>query len=353
MDTDSSLGDSIRPATPADGDALGRLFENSPDGGAISFAPRFSFDPYTAYTGLRPETTAFVIDTPETDGELAAVGFLSFTEARFGGERRPAALLNALAVHPDYRGRGLAKRLATHRIEYARQKLGEECVVFANIQAGNDPSLAVAHSWADTLTYPFVMYPAEPRAHPPTHAKYDVHELQPAETSAAVAGSNRFYADSEVYRPYSVAGLESRLTTSPIEETIHRYLVATVDSEVVAGAFVSDLYRVMALVVDSLPPELEGDQLPTVIPESRALEMAMVADCWYAPGELEAAQALWETIRATSGGANRVMFNVDPEGPVAEVVSLRPDEMTLDLSVAVAGVDPETLVSDSYVAPLF
>ncbi|WP_161958282.1 GNAT family N-acetyltransferase [Natrarchaeobaculum sulfurireducens] len=157
LNTDSADGVRIRTATPDDGESIGTLFTNSPDGGAVSFAPQFEYDPYEVYVGLRPETTGFVAETD--DGRLAGVGFVSNTEARFDGEIRPSALLNALAVHPDFRGRGLAKRIVEHRITHAQGQLGEDCVVFANIQHGNDPSKAVATWWADSLATEFVMYP--------------------------------------------------------------------------------------------------------------------------------------------------------------------------------------------------
>ena len=337
----------IRLATADDGDALGTLFENSPDEGAISFVPRFELDPYVAYAGLRPETTGFVAEGP--DDRLAGVGFVSLTEARFGGEVRPAALLNALAVHPDFRGRGLAKRLCRRRIAFARERLGEDAVVFANIQAGNEPSRAVASSWADAFAYDFRMYPAEPRSSAPDPGSYEVREAAPGEYGEVAEGSNAFYADAEVYRPYDAEGLARRLADSPLEAPIHRYVVAVSGGEVVAGAFVSAVHRVMRLVVDSVAPALEAGELPSAIPESRALRMTMVADCWHAPGHGAGARALWETARAESGG-NRVMLNYDPDGPVGEALAVEPGEGAMELSVAVSG---PTVAGDVDVAPLF
>ncbi|NGM70734.1 GNAT family N-acetyltransferase [Natronolimnobius sp. AArcel1] len=346
--SDAATPVQIRTARPADGEAIGRLFTNSPDEGAVSFAPRFAYDPYDVYAGLRPDTTGFVAETD--DGRLAGVGFVSFTEARFDDELRPSALLNALAVHPDFRGQGLAKRIVTQRIEFAREQLGEDCVVFSNIQHGNDPSEAVAEWWADSLESEFVMYPASPLEEGPTTDRIAIHDGTLDEQAVAVEQSNEFYSETDVYRPYTASGLTDRLGDSPIEEPIHRYVVATVDDEVVAGVFASDMHKVMSLVVDSLPPELEeADSLPPAIPDSKELRMTMLSDLWYASGHEDAARTLWETLRANPGGANRLMLNYDPRGPLGDVLELEAGVGEMSLSVAIAGAP----VRNDPIAPLF
>jgi GNAT superfamily N-acetyltransferase len=340
-------GITIRKATPADGDAIERLFVESPDEGAVSFAPRFSHDAYEAYNGLRTDSAGFVAETG--DGRIVGVGFVSLTEARFGGHVRPSALLNAVAVHPDARGQGLARRIARHRIEYARDHLGDDCVAFANIQHGNAPSRAVAESWADELTYDFVMYPAPPLDEKPADSDYAVHEASDAELETALESSNDFYGDAELYRPRSPAAFRRLRAESPIDDPLHRYLVATADGEVVAGVAALDMHRVMKLVVESLPPELaDADELPPAIPESKELRTTMLSDLWHAPGREAAARALWTHLRATTGNANRVMLDYDPGGPVADALAIDP-EGGIELSVAVSG----PTLQDADVAPVF
>ena len=346
--TDTTTDDlELRLADESDGDAIGTLFSNSPDGGAISFVPRFESNPYVAYAALRPETTGFVAETP--DGDVAGVGFVSFTEARFGGTLRPAALLNALAVHPDYRGHGLAKRLCQRRIGYARDALGEDAVVFANIQSGNDPSRAVADSWAETFTHDFLMYPTEPRSSATEPDGYEVRDATPDEYEAVAEGANAFYATEEVYRPYDAEGLGHRLADAPLEEPLHRYVVAVSEGEVLAGGFVTEMHRAMSLVVHSVAPELEAaDELPSTVPESREIRMKLLADCWYAPGEEAAVRALWETVRAEDTGENRITLNYDPDGPLGDVLGLEPEGGAMGLSMAVSGP-----TDDGPIAPLF
>ena len=337
----------IREATPADGDAIEQLFIDSPDEGAVSFAPRFSHDAYEAYNGLRTDSTGFVAKTE--DGRIVGVGFVSFTDARFGGEIRPSALLNAVAVHPEARGQGLAKRLARHRIEYARSHLGEDCVAFANIQHGNAPSRAVAESWGDELAYDFLLYPAPPLDGTPADTSYDIHEASETELETALAAANEFYADAEVYRPHSPAAFRRLREGSPVDDPLHRYVVATDGEAVVAGVVAIDMHRVMKLVVESLPPELaDADELPPAIPASKELRMTMLSDLWHAPGEPAAAQALWDHLRSTTGNANRVMLNYAPSGPVDDALRIDPGG-AMELSVAVAG----PTLADAEIAPVF
>lgn len=336
----------IRTATERDGDAVATLFEESPDEGAISFTPRFTADAYTFYAGLRPETTGFLAEAP--DGRLAGVGFVSLIDARVDGRLRPTGLLNALAVHPDYRGRGLGKRLARRRIAFARDRLGEGAVAFANVQNGNAPSRAVAKSWADGFAGSFRMQPLAPAS--ASGSDYDVHDVRDGELATAVDGSNGFYADTELYRPYDADGLASRLAESPLSEPVHRYLVATAGGEVQAGGFLTEAHRGMVLRVESLPPELEAaDELPAAIPESRELRMTMIADLWHAPGRADAAEAIVAAARAEPGGANRIVVNYDPDAPIADAVP-GPAEGAMELSVPVVGVEVAAATS---LAPVF
>lgn len=325
----------IRKATAGDGEAIEQLFIESPDEGEISFAPRFSHGAHEAYSGLRTDSTGFVAETD--DGRLAGIGYVSFTEARFGGEVRPSALLNAIAVHPDFRGQGLAKRIANHRIEYACKELGEDCVAFANIQHGNAASKAVAESWADEFAYDFLMYPAPPHTGEAETGEYDIQEADDDQLAAAFAAANEFHSETEVYRPWDTDEFERLRAGSPIEEPLHRYIVATADGEVVAGGVAMDAYKVMKLVVDSLPPALEeADELPDAIPESKELKLTMLSDLWYADGHESALNALWERVRSTPRGANRIMLNYDPDGRIGNALDINP-EGAIETSVAVSG----------------
>jgi GNAT superfamily N-acetyltransferase len=338
----------VRPATSDDGDGLADLYANSPDTGDIGMAPRFKIDPYVAHVEMDPasDTHGIVAETP--NGDLAGAGFVTFIDTRVGGEIRPTAYLAGLAVHEEYRGRGLGKRLAAERVQYAQEQHGEDCVVFAQIQTGNGPSKAVAETWADGLPYQTVVVPMQPLDEAPNREEYTVRSATDAEYGTVVRGMNEFYADAEMYSPYTVDELEMRLENSPISEPIADYSVVVSQGEIVAGAGVINSHELMWTEIESLPPELEEeDELPPAFPESREIKPTGIADLWYAPGHAAAGEALIEAIRARPDVGNRIGIGLDPDGPVGRLVDT--DGQTWEMHMAIRGLEePE---EGAFVAP--
>lgn len=160
-DGDRSAEFDLREVTPEDGDALKRLFENNPDGGELQFAPKFEADPYRVFSEMIPKQdfAGYIAET--TTGEAVGAGFIALSDARIGGELRPRGYLAGLVVDREHRGEGLAKRLAAERIRYAEETAGDEVVISAAIQNGNEPSMAVARSWADEFPYEYVTHSVE------------------------------------------------------------------------------------------------------------------------------------------------------------------------------------------------
>lgn len=338
----------VRPATAEDGDELAALYANSPDTGDIGMAPRFKIDPYVAYTEMDPATDTHGIVAETRDGDVAGAGFVSFTDARVGGEIRPMAYLVGLAVHEEYRGRGLGKRLAAERVQYAEDHRGDDCVVFAQIQTGNDPSKAVAETWADGFPYQAVVVPMQPLDEAPRRDEYTVRPVTDAEHDTVVREMDEFYADAELYAPHTVDELRLRLEKSPIEEPIADYFVTVSDGELVAGAGVMNSHKLMWSKLETLPPELEdADELPPAFPESREIKPTGITDLWYAPGHEAAGEALIESIRAHPDVGNRIGIGIDPDGPVGELVDT--GGQTWETHIAVRGL--EDPMEDTFVAP--
>lgn len=346
---ESAAGFEIRRVKESDGDILEDIYQNNPDTGDISVAPRFRIDPYVGHTEMRPDapTQGFLAEAP--DGDPAGAGFVLLTEARVGGEVRPTAFLSGLAVHPEYRGQGLAKRLAAHRIEYATTNHAEDCVVFATIQTGNEPSRAVADTWADEFMYDTARVQLPPRSDAPDTAPYTVRPLGDDEYPTVVDRINAFYEGAELFAPLTVDQFQTRLEATPIDEPVNRHLVATADGEPVAGASVADGHKLMWQEVVDLPDELaDADELPPSIPESREIRPTGVAHLWHAPGHEDAIEVLLETVRARPDSGNRIMVSMDPDGPLGEFVDV--DEGAIVLDAAVRGdVDR---VEDGFVASL-
>lgn len=309
----------IRRATADDGESLAEVFENSSDGGKIGFAPQFRIDPYVAYSTIRENVTGFIAETPS--GEPAGAGFVSIVSARLGGDVRQCAILDGLAVRERYRDQGLGKQLAAKRVNYAETKLPDDCVVLAYIQEGNDPSKAVAKSWADQFAYEQVVYTLDPAPNGRDDTPYTVREVRDEEIPFVVERANEFYSNAEMYSPLKPEGLRDRLAESPLDEPIARYLVVEKEDEIVAGTLVLDQYKLMWVAVDELPPELqEADELPPSIPESKEIRPQTMGNIWYEDGNEAAGKALINAVRDNPGNANRIALQYDPDGPIAPIV---------------------------------
>lgn len=338
----------FREVTPADGDVMKRLAESNPDGGEIQFAPRFEANPYEMQSKLVPtdDHVGFIAETPS--GDAAGMGFIAFNDARIGGELRKRGYLAGLIVDHDYRGMGLGKRLARQRIDYAEDAFEDDVVITAAIQTGNDPSMAVAQSWADNFPYEYVNQPVETQeTAPPTD--HDIRIVTDAELPAFASAMNDFYSEAELYVPYQPDRLANLVEATVDGKHIHRCAVVVEDGEFVAGAHVVDQYKLMSTVVEKLPPELqEADELPPSIPDDREVRPTFVIP-WFKPGHEDAAEALIQHERATAGNANRLMFLYDPAGPLGRLDPLTPDDGTVELNWAVRGLDEP--VVDAFVAP--
>jgi len=337
----------FREITAADGETMTDLAESNPDGGEIQFAPQFEVNPYEVYTKLNPadEFVGFIAEAP--DGDAAGMGLIAIDDARIGGEIRKRGYLAGLIVDHEYRGLGLAKRLAAKRIDYARTEYSTDIVITAAIQTGNDPSMAVAKSWADRFPYEYVNQPVETLDTPPT--EYDIRSATDDELSEFTMSMNAFYGEAELYSPYQSKQLAELLDTAVNGQYIHRCEVVVEDGDLIAGAHVVDHHKLMSAVITELPPELEeADELPPSIPDDLEMRPSFVVP-WFKSGQEEAAEALIQHERATAGDANRLMFLYDPEGPLGRLDSLTPDEGAIDLNWAVNGL--EEPVDDGFVAP--
>src|SRR6187549_2338320 len=128
----------VRRLEPTDGPAIDRLGRETPDTGAVAFYSEFHHDAYETLMALHPGSVGVVAEAP--DRRLVGMGLVAFGECQFEGEIRPSAYLNSLGVHPDYRRRGIASRIAAWRVNEANDRFkadGREGVIFAAIQGGN------------------------------------------------------------------------------------------------------------------------------------------------------------------------------------------------------------------------
>lgn len=338
----------IREVTPEDGEVLRRLAESNPDGGEIQFAPRFRVDPYEMHSTLFPadDFAGFIAETPE--GDPAGFGFISFNDSRIGGELKPRGYLAGLIVDHEHRGQGLGTRLAAERIRHAEEVTGDDVIISAAIQSGNEASMGVARSWADDFPYEYAIHPVETREQCPT-TSYAFRTLDQPQLPEFVTGINSFYETAELFVPYRTERLSKLIEASIDGHSVHRCDVAIDDEEFVAGVHVADQYELMTQVVEDLPPELEqAEELPPSIPDDMEIRPKFVVP-WFRKGYRDAAEQLIEYERAAADGANRVMIPFDPDGPLGELDTLSVDEGSIELQWALRGLDDP--VDYAFVAP--
>jgi ribosomal protein S18 acetylase RimI-like enzyme len=130
----------VRRMRPDDGLALLALEEKTVDTGRVGFSTSYNFDYYQIQQFFRPGFTGIVAETPEFEG-LIGVALLSFGECQVEGENRPYCYLGGLGVHQDFRRRGISTAITSEMMAIVRERFGNECVVIAGIQGGNEGSL--------------------------------------------------------------------------------------------------------------------------------------------------------------------------------------------------------------------
>jgi len=339
----------IRRAVDSDSDALRELYEGAPDTGNISFVPSFRTDPLTAYCIFRPRTTGFVAERPS--GDIVGAGFISFYNGYYADDHRPIAFLHSIAVLPEYRGQGIGTRLATHRIQFAEDKLGDECTVVALIQDGNAESISVAQRWADIMRTDLELFVAKPRSTTPSQSNLDFGELEREEVDSFVTGVNRFYNEYDLFRPYSKSRLQAQFGSNSGKIPVRRhYVCRNSQGSVVAGARVTEQFRLFEMEIHDIPLSLKMlNRVLKVVPTDNPMRILQVEDLWFNPEYPMTGTYLWEMLKATIQKANRLLIPFDPRGPLTDIMKLRPWNPTLQAILAVRGDNVKT---DRIIAPV-
>jgi ribosomal protein S18 acetylase RimI-like enzyme len=108
---------SIRPATPADLPAIGRL-------GALLVRTHYDFDPrrflaatpgtergYASFLGTQLGESDVVILVAEWQGRVAGYTYAGLEGVDYMSLRGPAGMIHDIVIDPDHRGRGLGRLL--------------------------------------------------------------------------------------------------------------------------------------------------------------------------------------------------------------------------------------------------
>jgi len=322
----------LREMLPSDGPALSQLMENDPETPGMSMTTRFLVDPYQAWKALKPDMIGVVAEAPGVDGLIGAAT-VSFENTQFDGRVLPGASLENLKVHHEYRGKGIGAALALWRVNKARERFGDECVVSTGTNPQNTASLSTMKKWCKQFVGPIKVSPRGPRFdQPEAPSGITFRAIEAGDMPKVVEKANRFYADYNLYAPLSTEKLNILL------QTVYHYRVASDSSgKIVAGALFSTRGQLMVDEFRNVPPEMEGR-----VPPDHRLRLLEMGYLWF--DQPPVAQGLWEHIAwEFRDRANAFSMNYDKRSPVNDAFPTPFMPMQLEITVAVSG---PTLMDD-------
>ena len=129
-------------------------------------------------------------------------------------------------------------------------------------------------------------------------------------------------------------------TISPFETPINHYIIVTDPSDnILAGVGLAERGRIRKLVVTSVPKMVENlNKLLKIVPETGEMRELSLSRLWFAPGCIDAAKYLYETIRWQwrEKGTVLIAFS-DTRSPAIKVFGLRPWTISTTNSLALFG----------------
>jgi GNAT superfamily N-acetyltransferase len=313
----------LREMLPSDGPALIKLGEESPDTGRVGMHSVFVHDAYETLLALHPSTVGVLAEVPDHDG-IVGNGLVRFWEGQVEGKLHRMAYLNGLHVHPDYRRRGIASAIAEWRIKTAREQVGEDGVIFAGIQAGNEGSVATAQRWMTQSIRRVQGGLVKVHTQPPRPVSgLEVRAARAEDYHQIAVKQNAFYRDYNLYQPQSADSLAEWLAHAPFGSPIQQYTMALdAKGSILAGmgtVAVGQLIR-LHIVRMPLPLRLLNIALP-IMPADQVIKRVLGVRFWYDENHPEAANYLWESVRwlCRDQGTGLMMF-FDTSGPILKLL---------------------------------
>lgn len=311
---------SLRPMEPTDGPEIDALMRNEAHTSAISLTTHYVGDIYEAFLAQHPTLYGVVATSPGIDG-LVGVATAFIDDVTVGGRSYPCARLENLKVRDDFRRQGVGARLAHWRIDEARRRFGGEGIISTGIEAGNAASLATARRWSTQLLGPVRVVIARVATQPPKATGVRIRTLAGDDIDAVVTAVNAFHEGYDLYPRQTASGVAALLAPTSLGEPIRQYRVAvTGDGAIVAGAAVTERFKLMVDHVDSIPLPLELlSRVVPIFPPERVIRTIELSLAWHAAGQEQAGRQLWDDIRYEwRDRATHVAGIADPRGSLIE-----------------------------------
>ncbi|WP_331071873.1 GNAT family N-acetyltransferase [Longimicrobium sp.] len=130
----------VRPATPADVPALGRLgallvyVHHAFDAARFIVPPPDIEDAYAAFLGALLDDPDAVVLVAERDGSVVGYTYAAIEGTDFLALRGPAGVLHDLAVDPAHRAHGIGRMLVDATIAALRARGVRQAVLFTAVQ---------------------------------------------------------------------------------------------------------------------------------------------------------------------------------------------------------------------------
>ena len=315
----------LRELQPSDGPALLKLLTEFD----ADLTTHFLVDPYRAITGGTEERTrGVVVESPGADG-LVGMGTVRFSTVQFNDEILPLAFLDGLKVQKEFRGQGLGYRIASWRIQRAREECGDRCVIGTGMLHDNHASHAVAKKWCREFAESAVQAPFVPTRtrRPGPLAGLEVRDVDVHEYEEFAHKQNTFYRQYNLYPPGSPDSLAEALRVSVEGRKPYRY-IAAVDRQgnLRAGAQTWARGILKSDKINHLPAPLRVlNRVVHLLPDDLTLRDVAVSGLWYEPGQIQTAHYLWEMLRWLCRDQGSVLAAAfDSRDPTVNVMALKP-----------------------------
>jgi predicted N-acetyltransferase YhbS len=316
----------LRPMEPTDGPAIDALMRNEPHTSAFSLTTHYRRDVYEAFLAQHPTLYGVIATAPGIDG-LVGMATAFIDDVTVGDRSYPRAFLENLKVRHDVRRQGLGTRLADWRIDEARRRFGSAGIITTGIERGNAASLATARRWSTQLLGPVRVIIARVTTKPPKATGVRVRPLADDDIDAVISAANTFHDGYDLYPRQTPAMFTSSMAATPLGVSIRQYRVAVAqDGPIVAGAAVTERYKLMADHVDHLPLPLELlTRVTRIFPPDRVIRTIELSLAWHRPGQEQAARQLWDAIRYEwRDRATHVTAIADPRGSLIDAFHVGP-----------------------------